>query len=101
MQLGLPGVRYLTGLSGIWLFVWYINDSNIGQCMCKWLKILCHRHWHCQCSVFWRDKSSVPENSAAEVSFATIPWWKIIQLPLTLSLFSLVALSSIALLLTL
>jgi len=33
-------------------------------------------------------KSSTAENSAAEVSFATIPWRKTIQLLLTLPLFS-------------
>ena len=33
-------------------------------------------------------KSYAAENSAAEVGIATIPWWKTIQLLLTLSLFS-------------
>jgi len=31
----LTGVQYLTGVSRIWLFVWYKNDSNTRQCMCQ------------------------------------------------------------------
>ena len=33
--IGFPGVWCLTGLSGIWLFVRYKNDSNTGHCTCK------------------------------------------------------------------
>src|SRR6218665_2873206 len=46
----------------------------------------------CGLLVFVMAKSSAAENSTAEVSFATIPWRKTIQLTLTPSLFSSIGL---------